>query len=545
MLPWQALTFLAAAAGLAPNAGASDITKLRRLMTDSRLISNISPCVVGGTNRINAAEWLRTAFHDAAAYDSGSGTGGIDGSIQYEFGFEDNAGVTFPSTIGLFKFFQQEGVSLADIVVLGSTVAVGSCGGPMVPFRTGRIDASAPSAKGFLPSPEGTTESHKQIFARMGFDHSEAITLVACGHTLGGVHASVHPDLTSEPHGSFDGTPANFDNQIAKQHFNKSSALSLNGPWDPAAPGRSSDTRLFNSDNNVTITRLASSNKAFSHSCGKVLGKMYDTAVPSSVRLSRPIKPFPISGSLRLSLHNGVYSTMRASFSIYDMASQWSSFNIKFTNRDGSPGDQSKMTVCDPHKLSIGKTIEVHDFAITDIPPTTGIGSFVAKLTMNDGSIFTDTEGEHIIHIDDTVIIDVGQAYTCTYSGEANQNAAGLNVTMVTLGPYNADDKVSVIVRTKSGAKLNLKATYRGARDAYYNFYNAFIPDLNAIDFLDFGAQVVKCDGSVHTDTQDYVYYQTGMLSQCMDGAETPPPAPECQDTLNRRVPADGRKRMD
>jgi hypothetical protein len=86
MLAWSALTILAAAAGLVPSTGASDIPKLRRLMVDSRFISIISPCSVGGRNRNNAAEWLRTAFHDAAAHDSAAGTGGIDGSIQYEFG---------------------------------------------------------------------------------------------------------------------------------------------------------------------------------------------------------------------------------------------------------------------------------------------------------------------------------------------------------------------------------------------------------------------------------------------------------------------------
>lgn len=86
-------------AGLAQTE-ASDIAKLRRLMTDSRFIAIISwvsshvlfwvltsrPCRPGGTNRQNAAEWLRTAFHDSASHNAAEGTGGVDASIQYETG---------------------------------------------------------------------------------------------------------------------------------------------------------------------------------------------------------------------------------------------------------------------------------------------------------------------------------------------------------------------------------------------------------------------------------------------------------------------------
>ena len=44
------------------------------------------PCNTGGSSRNTAAEWLRTAFHDAASHDHAAGTGGIDASIVYEMG---------------------------------------------------------------------------------------------------------------------------------------------------------------------------------------------------------------------------------------------------------------------------------------------------------------------------------------------------------------------------------------------------------------------------------------------------------------------------
>jgi catalase (peroxidase I) len=37
-----------------------------------------------------------------------------------------------------------------------------------------------------VPAPESTTESHIETFARMGMSKTDMISLVACGHTLGG-----------------------------------------------------------------------------------------------------------------------------------------------------------------------------------------------------------------------------------------------------------------------------------------------------------------------------------------------------------------------
>lgn len=114
--------FALALAGLA---NASDEAMLRRLMVDARFISIISPCKTGGTNRNNAAEWLRTAFHDATSHNAAAGTGGVDASIQYETGYSENGGVAFSSVITQYKFYRQQSVSLADIVALGAIVAVG------------------------------------------------------------------------------------------------------------------------------------------------------------------------------------------------------------------------------------------------------------------------------------------------------------------------------------------------------------------------------------------------------------------------------------
>ena len=95
---------------------------------------------------------------------------------------------------------------------------------------------------------------------------------------------------------------------------------------------------------------------------------------------------------------------------------------------------------------------------------------------MNDGSVYSSAEGEERVAIDDTIMIDIGEAYTCNYAGTANNNAGGLNVTMAVLGPYDSGDKVEVIYRTSSGGSGSLLTDYRRARDPYFNVSFDLLP---------------------------------------------------------------------
>ncbi len=88
---------------------------------------------------------------------------------------------------------------------------------------------------------------------------------------------------------------------------------------------------------------------------------------------------------------------------------------------------------------------------------------------MNDGSTYSSPELEERVLIDDTIMVDIGDAFTCNYAGTANNGAQGLNVTMAVLGPYSSADKVEVIYRTGSGGVGSILADYRRARDPYYN----------------------------------------------------------------------------
>ena len=76
--------------------------------------------------------------------------------------------------------------SVADLVALGLVIAVGACGGPYVPLRGGRIDATGPGPVDVSFDPETPLNTTLKGFAQAGFSQEEAITLTACGHTMGG-----------------------------------------------------------------------------------------------------------------------------------------------------------------------------------------------------------------------------------------------------------------------------------------------------------------------------------------------------------------------
>ncbi|EJT50710.1 hypothetical protein A1Q1_08262 [Trichosporon asahii var. asahii CBS 2479] len=513
---------------------ASDADKLRRLMVDSRFLQIVTPCKTGGTNRNNAAEWLRTAFHDAVDHDAAAGTGGVDGSIDYELDFEENKGIAFPSVMTQYKFYQQEDVSLSDIIALGAIVAVGACGGPMIPMYHGRQDVFQNGGTGRLPLPEGSTESHIEIFKRMGFTTEEMIGLVACGHTLGGVHANINGHITSQPYHHFDTTVDGFDNSIAKGHIEDTRVNPIGQPWDPNNPAVSSDTRTFAADGNVTMRGFAESQDKFFNTCADLLERMVNLA-PSSVSLQGPLEPFPISATFWPQMRNGAYSFLTGSARLYNLKGQWSSFDITYTNRDGSAGtDASLLSVKDVQEMSIGKPIEYRNFNMgtRSVPPESGIGSVVINVRMNDGST-----RQEVVELDDTIMVDIGNQYTCKYTGAENNNANGLNVSMAVLAPYNDEDKVEVRYKSSSG-EHTLAASYIGARDATYNIYNVFIPDMDAIGLTKFGGFLTRADGSTHKDTKDDVWYRTNTLGKCVAGATIPTAVPTPSAALARRAAA-------
>lgn len=110
-------------------------------------------------------------------------------------------------------------VTGADIIALGAVFAVATCGGPIIPFRGGRVDTW--TAGGFgTPEPQHDLDTLKETFRKMGFSSTEMITLTACGHTIGGMRDVDFPTLVpastdpSKPNiVDFDST-TEYDNKV-------------------------------------------------------------------------------------------------------------------------------------------------------------------------------------------------------------------------------------------------------------------------------------------------------------------------------------------
>ncbi|PTB62284.1 heme peroxidase [Trichoderma citrinoviride] len=158
----------------------------------------IVPCdkVTFGTGRNGAAEWLRTAYHDMATADVDAGTGGIDASIGFEVNRDENVGIGFNETLMNLIAFMTPRSSMADLIALGALFAANGCsnGSIEIPYRAGRVDATGPGPSG-VPRPEQPLDEHISSFKKQGFTPQEMIGLVACGHTLGGVHGVDFPEI--------------------------------------------------------------------------------------------------------------------------------------------------------------------------------------------------------------------------------------------------------------------------------------------------------------------------------------------------------------
>ncbi|KAF9014014.1 heme peroxidase [Cyathus striatus] len=229
------------------------------------------------------AEWLRLAYHDAMTYNASDGTRGLDASIIFELNRE-NVGAGMSASLLDFESFPNKYVSRSDIIALAATFVVASCGGPIIPYRGGRVDPLHAGPPGMC--------RHTSIFARVGFTQDDMIALVACGHTLGSVRSADFPSIVPVRSGTSDVSFRDFD--TSKTYDNSIVLQYLNGPTlDPlviaANETMRSDLRIFSSDGNVTMRKLESPD-VFNQTCSALLERMLNT-VPLDVTLTDEIQP--------------------------------------------------------------------------------------------------------------------------------------------------------------------------------------------------------------------------------------------------------------
>ncbi|KXN91499.1 Putative L-ascorbate peroxidase 6 [Leucoagaricus sp. SymC.cos] len=260
----------------------------------SNLASLVHPCRKRtGTMASIAAEWLRFAFHDMATHNADDGSGGLDGSIVYELGRSENFGLGFNQTLIDFETFPNKYVSRADVIALGGVFAVATCGGPIIPFRGGRVDTW--TAGGFgTPEPQQDLATLTESFRKQGFSSTEMIALTACGHTIGGVRDSDFPMLVSPS--TTPGVPHIVDFDTTTQYDNKVITEYLDGTTQnplvvSSNATMTSDLRLFISDGNQTMRSLSDPNE-YLNQCQSLIERMLNT-VPHGVSLTDEITLLP------------------------------------------------------------------------------------------------------------------------------------------------------------------------------------------------------------------------------------------------------------
>ncbi|KAI4102702.1 MAG: hypothetical protein L6R37_004233 [Teloschistes peruensis] len=410
----------------------------------------VTPCSFSaqGPGRIAAAEWIRTAFHDMATGNVFQGTGGLDASLVFELG-GDNVGPAFETTLTTYAPFLTSRSSMSDIIAMGIYTAVRSCGGPVVPIKTGRIDAIEAGPPG-VPQPQNSLFTFQNQFQRTGFDTSQMIAVTACGHTVGGVHAANFPQIV--PPGSapndyklMDST-TKFDEKIASEYVAGKSTDPLTvGPAQAA--GKASDLRVFSADGNATISKLADP-ATFASTCQAMLQKMIEV-VPSSTTLTDPIAAYDVKpAALQLTLQPGgsqlqfsgeirVRTTSRP-------ASQISTVQLVYKDRAGGSD-------CGGCKISATQkgTAAGFDDSFTfyafsaQIPSQSSISAFNVVITLASGATETYNNNDQGYPMQDNVILQAPQS--CVAGGKT------LTVTAAVRSPATSANLVLTLKVPRSG----------------------------------------------------------------------------------------------
>ncbi|KAK1222472.1 hypothetical protein PQX77_014678 [Marasmius sp. AFHP31] len=247
-----------------------------------------------------AAQWIRIAYHDMSTHNIEDGTGGLDASIRFELDRSENVGGGMEDSLSDFSNFQTPHVSMADVIAIGTIFAYASCGGPnhtSISFQGGRVDAKSAGPPG-VPEPQQDLQSHIESFRRQGFTQSEMIALVACGHTVGGVRKEDFlPIVPDKDFALFNGDgQQRYTRAVVTRYLDDTTPNPL--VVSPNVTMRS-DLRIFSSDGNATMQRLAQGNN-FNNECASLIERMIHK-VPKDVTLTDPIVPIEYKiGKVRL-----------------------------------------------------------------------------------------------------------------------------------------------------------------------------------------------------------------------------------------------------
>ncbi|KAF9448021.1 L-ascorbate oxidase [Macrolepiota fuliginosa MF-IS2] len=498
---------------------------------DSNLASLVHPCRKRtGTGASIAAEWLRFAFHDMATHNVDDGSGGLDGSIVYELGRSENFGLGFNQTLTDFETFPNKYVSRADIIALGAVFATATCGGPLIPFRGGRVDTWTPGTTG-TPEPQQDLDTLKESFRKQGFSNTEMIALTACGHTIGGIRSPdfptlvpAGPDPTKPNIVDFDST-TQFDNKVVTEYLDGTTQNVLVVTQNTTM---ASDLRVFISDGNQTMRGLSDPNQ-FSTQCQSLLERMLNT-VPHGVSLTDEITLIPTKvWGTQLTIERGqlVYkANLRLTQPISDKLNKNRTVTMFWCDKYGSSADckgstksapSSTLVQDDPNNSPVTQRMGlyfVHYKFVVPIQGTASISRFWFEVDEHNGTsatVYNNGGNFYVVPQDQVVFVPTMSTALFVSNGSYTQTYTNRNGEAFTK-VYN----MTVAVREGS----NPSRVYASASDnAIHNFTyavnttfdfsrNTSIPSVGGYDFYsgtvsDSGFQTIL---DIHADAGGTTY---------------------------------------
>ncbi|EXJ72133.1 uncharacterized protein A1O5_04637 [Cladophialophora psammophila CBS 110553] len=389
----------------------------------------LQPCtIVKEPGHSIAAGLIRTAFHDMAPHDASTGIGGVDASIGFELDsniYPTNTGIAFNNTMHFYSQFFNSRAPMADLVNVGLYQAVRACGGPVVPVRAGRVDATGPGPVGV---PQPTDQMPKMIgeFRRMGFSPEEMVAMVACGHSIGGVHSAEHPDIVppySTPLGvqDLDYTNATFDNAVVTEYLDGTTKNPLVVGANPAAY---SDGRIFGLNKRQTVSALADPN-AYASTCSGILARMVNT-VPAGVQLSDAIAPYDLKPSnLQLNVAaDGQNLEFTGELRIHTNSlpsSSIASVQVVYKDRTGASNNGRTIAASALGDANgFDDTFTFYGFEGT-IPAMTSISSFTVVATLTSGSTQSFDNNGQGYPISDKIFAQTSYSSLAATDGSGNQ----------------------------------------------------------------------------------------------------------------------------
>ncbi|KAF4984873.1 hypothetical protein FZEAL_26 [Fusarium zealandicum] len=368
-------------------------------------------------------------------------------------------------------------------------VSHSACGGiTKIPFRYGRVDAAEGGPFG-VPEADTPIDTTLARFEAAGYNKEDMIALVACGHTLGGVHSVDFPEISegdTDPFNDtvthFDSSPNQFDNRIATEYVNGTTT-------NPLVVGinetLNSDKRIFSSDGNKTIKAMAGKPSVFEAKCSNIFSRMIDT-VPKDVRLSNPIEAIDIkpyitdlylnsNDSLRFSGRIRVRTTKGADAGRdpNDLSA-----HLTYQNRLGKGNTVIETSQAESSTGLYGETFTWFEFA-TAIRATDGITKFDIHLTVPSRTNTTKyTNGGKGYPVDDTILY---QRQTSCVARASVDGMRGLNVTAavrqdqasegLALDIVRIERKQGTLVRGLENERIMFEAT--GEKKNGYVFFTA------------------------------------------------------------------------